>query len=380
LQDAEFFYQADIRQPLDDLVSQLGRVMWIQNLGSLQDKTQRLQGLSAWLVEQIKPGSGNLRTLAMDAARLSKADLITHMIQEKEYNGLQGLMGYYYALAQGKPRDLAVALKEQYLPRFQGDMIAETLPGRILAMADKWDHLVGCWSAGFRPSGTKDPYALRRGVLGAVATLLASGYRISLRQFTLEACRQFALAPELSDQIRSEIMAFIRVRLENELRAQGFAYDSVRAVLNAPWDDVVAVREKIRALSDLRKNLAFETMLGTFARVLNILPDGEATGASVRPELFEHPAEKALHHAVSKVEPHILREFQQDRYVSGLEQLSQLKPAIDAFFEGVLVMDARAEIRNNRLALLETVAGLIRTFADFRALGVTEGANSDSGR
>ncbi len=372
LKDAEFFYREDLKVPLQERVDQLERVLWIKGLGHLLDKTKRLEALGAFLAGQLEPA---VQADAVQAAHLCKADLITNMIQEKEYNGLQGFMGGLYALKQGARPEVAKAIEEHYLPRFAEDLLPQSPAGRMLAMAERLDNLVGCWGAGFVPTGTKDPYALRRAAQGLISISLQAGYHYSLHQALSKAVAAFEQFEPRRAALLEGIKGFIQGRLETELANRHLPPDMIQAVLGVWWDDVTAVVKKAEALQSLREEPGFNETVISFSRVVNILP--KTTSRVIQPGqellavdagLFREDVEKAVFEQAQAITQKVRRLADQTDYYATFKALAELKPHIDAYFDQVMVMDQDASVRTNRLNFLTNLAALIWSLADFSKL------------
>jgi len=377
LKDAEFFYQEDLKVKLADRVPELARVLWVKGLGNLLDKTKRLETLAGWLADKL---DSKAKAFAVEAAHLSKADLITNMVQEKEFTSLQGVMGGFYARAQGVAEAAASAIGEHYRPRSAGDNPPQTPAGRILALADKFDHIVGCWGAGFVPTGAKDPYALRRAAQGVITITLQAGYRYSLTASLEQAAAGFESFRDKAGTIVSEVKSFIQGRLETELQNRGIAPDLIQAVLGVWWDDVMALVQKAETIHALRQQPQFTETIITFSRVVNILPkttprsvEPGAPDLPVEPALLADDAEKQLQAAYQKTGAAVAELSQTGDFKSSFSRLAELKPAVDLFFDKVLVMDKDEKIRNNRLNLLTNLARKIWSLADFSRLVVPAG-------
>lgn len=375
LKDAEFFYQEDLKHPLVKRVPELDRVLWIKGLGSLKDKTDRLERLAEGLAGLLEPEA---RAAAARAAHLSKADLITRMIQEKEYNSLQGLMGGYYVQAQNEGPVVARAISEQYLPRWAGDEKPESPAGRILALADKFDHLAGCWGAGLIPTGTKDPYALRRAAQGIVAVTLEAGYRYSLADAIGAAVNNFPSFSGRSTAVAAGIKDFIIGRTETELENLGCQPDLIQALLAVWIDDLTALVQKAKTLLALREAPEFVPSITAFSRVVNILPKGtprnlppQTADEAVEDGLLTPGAEQELSQAHRRLRPEIARLAATGDFAGVFQALQQLAPTIDRFFTEVLVMDPVKKVRSNRLHLLENIARSIWQLADFSRLVIS---------
>ncbi|MCD4813813.1 glycine--tRNA ligase subunit beta [bacterium] len=376
LKDAEFFYQEDMKIKLEALVPKLERVRWVKGLGTLLDKTERLKTVCGFLAEKLEPG---VKESAGQAAQLSKADLITNMVQEKEFNSLQGVMGMFYALEQGIPQDVAASLGEQYLPRWAGDRLPQTSAGKILALADRFDHVVGCWGAGFSPTGAKDPYALRRAAQGIIAISLDAGYRYSILEALYYSIKQYPSLAERAEELAQEISRFVQGRMETVLGNRGILPDLIQAVLGVWWDDLTELVKRAEAIHLLRKEAGFTENIITFSRVVNILPkDTERRIAPDEPELevqavlLTDEDEKVLYTVYKNMGQEIAVYSRSGDFVAAFRKLSEMKPQVDSFFDKVMVMDKNSEVRRNRLNLLTNLARTIWRLADFSKLVVTE--------
>lgn len=372
LKDAEFFFREDMKKSLQTLVPELDRVLWIKGLGSLWDKTKRLEQLSAWLADKLEPAA---LASAQAAARLSKTDLLTNMVQEKEFTSLQGVMGTFYATAQGVPAEVANALREQYHPRNAGDTCPRTTTGRILALADKLDNLVGCWGAGMIPTGAKDPYALRRAAQGIVAILLDAGYRISVCELIAQAIKGFDQFQASAAELINPVQQFILGRMETELVNRKFLPDEIQALLGVWTDDLVALCKKAETIRSLHQQPNLGEHITTFSRVVNILPkatpriwDPESKFPDVRLELFSTLVEKELFAGVQRVHPTITVLLGQGDFLGVFKTLTTLTPGINQFFNDVMVMDKDEAVKSNRLNLMLYVARLLWNIADFSRL------------
>jgi glycyl-tRNA synthetase beta chain len=372
LKDAEFFFQEDMKHPLAERVPDLARVLWIKGLGSLLDKTGRLERLTAWLASRLDPVQ---EAPAVAAAHLAKADLVTNMVQEKEFTSLQGIMGTYYALAQGVPETVALALREQYQPRGAGDAVPATPAGRLLALADKLDHLVGCWGAGFAPTGAKDPYALRRAAQGVVAITLGAGYRYSLRAALEETAQGFDQVRNRSQAVAAEVQAFILGRMETELANRHYPPDLIQALLGVWSDDLAALVQKAEVITALKTTPGFTEQIKAFSRVVNILPKGtlrnlppETDDLAVQSEHLAEGSERELFAETFRARNVVLSAAANGNYAEVFRHLAGMIPLINRFFDEVLVMDPDEAKRTNRLSLLTNLARLIWLLADFSRL------------
>lgn len=356
LYDARFFFEEDMKRPLAERVADLRRVTWQEKLGSVYDKMERVRAIALYLADVI-PGAD--RSALERAASLCKADLTTGMVGE--FPELQGVMGREYALRQGEPRAVAAAIHEHYLPRFAGDKLPETPEGKALAVADRIDSIAGCFSVGLVPSGSEDPYALRRQAIGVIHILNESGPH-SLIDLIWKALD--VLGDKVPDKyrVKQEIVDFFRGRYYNLLTADGARYDSVEAVLAAGLDDLFDVKVRLDALERFRSEEGSTAFITAVKRVNNIISKG--ADFPVEESLFREDAEKTL-----------WREFNRVRERAGglvpfetLHAYGALVPFINGFFDNVLVMDKDERIKNNRLGLLNEISATASAVASFSKL------------
>jgi len=284
-------------------------------------------------------------------------------------------MGTFYALAQGVPESAALAIREQYQPRGAGDACPQTAAGRVLALADKLDHLVGCWGAGFAPTGAKDPYALRRAAQGVVAVTLDAGYRFSLNEVLAEAVKGFEQYRERGEELIAEVKAFILGRMETELANRQYPPDLIQALLNVWTDDLAALVKKAEVITELKKLPAFGEQITAFSRVVNILPKSmprglrpDAPELEVKAEWLSEVSEKELFLSVQQARKDAVKLAAEGDFFAVFERLSDLIPLINRFFEEVMVMDPDEKKRTNRVNLLSNLACSIWTLADFSRL------------
>jgi len=334
--DARFFWDQDQHKKLADRVADLASVTFQAKLGSYLAKTERVVQLTGTL------GGDNF---AQRAALLSKADLTTELV--KEFTELQGVVGGLYARAQGEPEEVAAAIYDQYKPVSMEDSIPATTAGQILSIADKLDTLNGCFSVGLIPTGSKDPFALRRAAQGIVKILVEGKLRIPLRNF-----------------VSGDVEAFLLDRIRYYFRdVRGFKYDEINAILASGWDDLVDVEERLLAIQSVRSTPDFEPLAASFKRIQNILKQAhfEAHGRGIDPELIEHGPEADLHFAFVATRVEILTQ----NYSQALESIAALRLKVDLFFDKVLVNAPDERVRQNRLTLLHSLLAEFSTIADF---------------
>jgi len=363
LSDARFFWEEDLKVPLRGRVPGLGSVVYQERLGTYLEKVERVRELARWLAREA---GGVAEEDAERAAFLCKADLTTGMVGE--FPELQGVMGRYYALHAGEKPAVAEALLEAYLPRFAGDELPRTALGAILSVADRMDTICGIFGIGMAPTGSEDPYALRRHTLAVINILAERSWPIrlhSLVEFAILALSaKLARSPE---QLRVDVLEFFRGRIENLHTAAGSPVDAVRAVLAAGFDRVPEIKRRLDALEQIRVRADFTPLAVTFKRVANIVPPGfeGAFDAS----LCAEGVERDLAHAVDAVRADVDELVFESDYRGALEKIAELRPVVDRFFAGVMVLADDPRLRANRLALLAAVQSLFANLADFRQLG-----------
>ena len=366
LEDARFFYTEDQKTTLERRREDLKAVVWQEKLGSVYERVERLESLAAWIAARIAPAS---KDDAARAARLCKSDLVTLMVGEKEFTSLQGEMGGTYARLAGEPEPVALAISEHYRPRFAGDEVPASPAGRCVALADKMDDLTGCFGIGMVPSGSQDPYALRRKASGIVAILKAQGGDLSLSDLAEAAIRlypQGRLSTHPHEHM-TQIRDFFRARLENALAEAGYESDLVAAVAASRSDLVGEAFQRADALRQVMDRDDFSLATQAFSRVTNIL-DKAPEVKPVQEALLADGAEKLLWERYLAARPVVERHCQQGAWVKAFETLAGLRNAIDAFFNDVLVMAEDPAVRANRLSLLAQMSQTIGLIADFRKL------------
>ncbi len=382
LADAEFYLTEDVRTPLPDRLEGLKRVTYIEGLGSLYDKTLRLQRLVGWLcdhVRQVRPGA---KEHASRAAMLSKCDLNTNMIGDTKLAKLQGRVGAEYARRSGEPEPVALAIAEQYRPLGATDEPPTTTPGRVLALADKIDHIAACFRLGLRPTGSADPHALRRAAQGIVRIILEARWRIDTPEFiaaALEALPEPDAAGAVpAAEAAAQMEDFLARRLVAELQSRGVTHDLARAVLGAPCPDLLDAFDRGLALRDIRgrDEDAFRLVVIAAERTANIVrgPKAEEELALDARALTE-PEAKALHgafEAAGETMRDALASDAERDYEAAWEALAGLREPIDVFFDEVLVMAEDDAVRRNRLGLLAAVDNLFLRLLDVREI-VIEG-------
>jgi len=393
--DARFFWQTDQKHSLRERVTWLKQVTFQKDLGTYYEKTRRVQRVCSWLAESIRQSGIAIRPgVVHKAACLAKADLTTELV--KEFTELQGIVGGLYARAQDLDRDMkedaqqaiATAIYDHYTPESVEDSVPRTIEGAVLSISDKADSIAGMFSLGLVPSGSKDPFALRRQANGIVKIIAEHKLPLNLAQlfeYAREAYRgsaaekKFSASLDYADALRS----FFRERLEFYLRdVLGFKYDVVNAVLAAGADDVVDALVRAEALTQVRPSEDFESISASFKRIKNILRQAsenqKQVAASIDSNLLREPAERELAAAIPQISKKVESLRGERRYQQALLEISRLRQAVDTFFDKVMVMVEDEPLRANRLALLQTLLKEFSTIADFSAI-VTEKEKGTAG-
>jgi len=372
LADAAFFWREDLATPLSERVEALKKVVWQESLGTVYEKTERLTALSRYLAGALN-ADRDQTDCVLRAARLAKADLVTSMVYE--FTELQGVMGRAYALENGEHPAVAQAIFEHYLPRFAGDQLPATLPGRVLSLADKIDTLTGCFAIGIQPTGSQDPYALRRQALGICHIVLDGELVLSLREMVSRAYSGFAGRVKLTldeEKVAEELTGFFAGRMRGILAEKGLPYDVVEAVLAAGVDDLLGVWQRAQALETFRLTPQFEAVLTAYNRANNL--SRKYPQATVDPATLVHPAEKNLYACLTAARSAVENRLAARDYRGALASLTTLVAPVDAFFEAVMVMVEDERVRNNRLGLLRMVVELTAPLADLSKIVGAEAA------
>ncbi|AKZ27499.1 glycine--tRNA ligase subunit beta [Ralstonia pseudosolanacearum] len=361
LADARFFFEHDKKKPLADRVPQLARVVYHNKIGTQLERVSRLQAIAGQLAEKLGADVAH----ASRAALLAKADLLTDMVGE--FPELQGTMGTYYARHDGEAEDVALACSEHYQPRFAGDALPGTATGTVVALADKLETLVGIWGIGLAPTGEKDPFALRRHALGILRMLIEKPLALGIAEVLEAAAASFEGIATVKPDLAA-ITDFLYDRLRGYLKDKGYSTNEVEAVVSQRpqrLDDIVARLEAVRAFAALPQA---EALAAANKRITNILKKTDITIGSVQPQLLREDAERALHQAVAISEPHVHDAFARGDFTTALKTLAGLREAVDSFFDGVMVMADDTALRDNRLALLGELHGLMNRVADISKL------------
>lgn len=359
-EDARFYFEEDKKTPLSIRVEALKKVVFHEKIGSLYDKTERIKDISCYIAERCCPD--RLKDLSV-SAQLCKADLITGVV--REFPELQGIMGGYYAESEGYSREVSTAIKEHYLPRFAGDRLPSTETGIILSIADKVDNLVSFFSIGEVPTGTEDPFALRRQCYGVVTMLIEKGYEITLNEILAHALNSQTTVDKTN--VLQTLIEFFRQRFEYLMHTEGYEQDITQSLLgllaNTP---LYNLRQRAEAVRVFKGKDYYQNLITALKRVNNIAPKEEVPTVSTA--LFNQDQEKALYEAFVEVNSQVSILIQSRMFVEAFEALNRLEPFINDFFDKVLVMDKQQEVRLNRLALVKSIQQLANSILDFSKL------------
>lgn len=362
LDDAKFFYEEDLKHPLESYIEKLDKVVFQESLGTVRQKAERLEKLACALSADAQLSAADAAD-AKRAARLCKADLVTNAVIE--FTSVQGVMGSYYAAASGETPQVAQAIGQHYQPRFAGDALPDTTVGQLVALADKLDTICGLFAVGQGPTGSSDPFALRRSAIGIV-NMLETGLPISLASAIDESLASFAAqgVAFAATAVRAEVVDFFVTRTKVMLRDGGVNADTIDAVLAAGVEEPAVISQRAHALEDARANDAetFDNLATAYARANNLRKP--ELGEDVDDALLTEP-ERALAGAVATAEQAVASALASDDFAAALSQLAALRAPIDGFFADVMVMDEDAALRDNRLRLLNRFVAVFANVADF---------------
>jgi len=359
LQDARFFFDEDRKKRLEDFVELLKDVTFQKSLGTSYEKVNRIVALTEFLATEVCPEQIKQ---ASRAAWLCKADLVTQMVYE--FPELQGIIGGYYADHSGEDPEVGLAIKEHYRPAFSGDSPPSSPVGSIVSIADKLDTILGCIGVGLLPSGSEDPYGLRRHSLGIIQTIISQNWQVSLDKLIQKGINLLKDKTKLtSDEIHMHTQVLFSQRYKTILIGEEYPYDAIDAVLSTNIDSLVDVRQKVVALSDLKKQPYFEPLAITFRRVVSIL--NEESDGDIQTSLLSEPAEKKLYDEYRRVKEPVENHLSKKQFPQALEKIVEIKETVDEFFAHIMVMTKEDELRKNRLRLLKHISLLFSNIADF---------------
>jgi len=377
--DARFFWESDAHTTLAARLELLRNVTFQAKLGSYFDKSARMQALADQLVQSVRDEGRSVPSEKaaeiLRAARLAKCDLTTNLV--KEFTELQGIIGGLSAKREGLPEEICTAIYDHYRPQSMEDELPRTLGGEIVSLADRMDTLAGCFGVGLSPTGSKDPFGLRRAAQGVIRILAERQLPLTLECLVAKSCEVYEVAQRMDEAsawsdraARQPLAEFLADRLRYYLReVRGFAYDEVNAVLAAGRNDVANVIHRIEAVARIRPTENFDPLAAAFKRMKNILQQARESygyaGGELNPDLLEAGPESELYERYLAVCQQAERAKQTGDFFAALEAIASLRPVVDSFFDKVLVMDKDADVRNNRLSLLATLLDQFSTIADF---------------
>lgn len=360
LADAQFFFDEDRKHSLYDYVEKLKTVVFQEGLGTIYDKANRLAELSAFIGEKVNATEAEIKTIKR-AAILAKADLVSAMVCE--FTELQGIMGREYALLDGEGQEVATAIYEHYMPRFAGDAEPASVAGRLVSLADKMDNIVATFSRGLVPTGSQDPFALRRQALGIVHTIIEANYTISISEIADKSMDLLNITDsEKRAEIQKNVAEFFTLRLKNVLGDNDVRYDIIDAVLENT-DEVAGTYAKACVTAQEIASGVLNDAIQAFVRVGNI--SKKAENNVINEALFTLDEEKALYNTYVAVAKDVETALNNKDYKTAIDKMQELTAPINNFFDNVMVMDKDEQIKNNRLALLKNIDTLIKSIADF---------------
>lgn len=364
LSDAEFFFNEDRKIKLEDRLEKLKTVSFQEGLGNMYDKSERLTKLAEMVkfAINVKVDDANLKRTAL----LAKTDLVAGMVVE--FTELQGVMGREYAKLDGEPAEVAAGIYEHYLPRFAGDELPQGTIGRLVGISDKLDNIVATFSRGLAPTGSQDPYALRRQALGIINILISSNYHLPLIKILAGALYLLNIKPEDTGKLIPQILEFFKLRLKNLMIEQGIRYDVVDAVFaDERNDDLVDIYARCQALNAYVALPEAEAVIQASIRVCNLCKKID-TEVAISSALFADPAEQELHDVLIRLNKELIPDIVTYNYAAALKLAEQVVEPVNKFFDSVMVMDENVAVKNNRLALLEQAKEVTNAVGDLSCI------------
>ena len=363
LADARFFYQEDLKIPLDQNVEKLKTVVFQKDLGTMFNKVKRTEKIAEFLIGKLK--YNYMKADILRTVKLAKADLVSNMIGEKEFTKLQGLMGSKYAMERGEEIGVAIGIKEHYYPRFQGDLLPSGIEGIITGLSDRIDTLVGCFGVGLIPTGSKDPFALRRTALGIVNIIINANINISLKELvnvSLDALQADQVLKGDRAKVEADVLEFLKQRMINVFTDMKYRKDIVLAVLDRDADNITNALEIVKVISEKLALNKLEALLQVAKRVTNIITKGN-NNVTVKEKLFKEEIEKTLYAEAKRIGEEAEKSIKENEYADYFEKMISLVPTIDKYFEAVIVMDEDKNIRENRINQLTFIKNLFDRIA-----------------
>lgn len=366
LADAVFFWEEDCKKPLEENLPRLESIVFHEKLGTLSAKVERVCALADFIGKKLGYNAEELANTAR-AGKLMKCDLVSSAVFE--FTELQGIMGKYYAEVHNEPADVAAAIKEHYMPRFAGDELAQTKPGIALAIADRLDSMVGFFGQKMLPTGSQDPYALRRQANGICQTIIRHELDLSLAELVEEAYKLYANVKMVSnaDETKADLLNFFKSRLDTVLGDEGISYDVANSVLAKPVDNLKEIVEKAKVIKTFKSCSAFGDLMAGYNRANNMLTKVKEF-AAVDKALFTEDAETSLYAGLTVAKAEAAKAMAEQNYNAALSALSALRPLIDGFFDSVMIMAEDEKVKKNRLAMLKEIVDLGNTVGDLSKL------------
>lgn len=358
LADALFFYKEDTKKSLESYIEKLKTVVFQAKLGTVYDKTLRIEKLANDILDKLNESGVKEDTLR--AAKLCKADLVTGMVFE--FTELQGVMGREYAKVSGENENVAEAIFEHYLPRFAGDILPKTKEGIVLSIADKLDSIGGFFAIGIQPTGSQDPYALRRQALGIINILMDNNLDISLKELVDLTLDNYSFIEFNKEEILNQIMDFFKDRIKNLFRDLGIRYDVIDAILSSNIDDIADMYARANALNSWIDKDELVEMLTAFNRVATLAQKAETDKVDIN--LMREEAEFNLYQQFQEIRSNVEHLLADKEYTKALDAFASLRPAIDNMFDSVMIMDKDEAIKNNRLAILKQIYDIMLNICD----------------
>ncbi|WP_440895871.1 glycine--tRNA ligase subunit beta [Amphibacillus sp. Q70] len=362
LADALFFYQEDQKKSIAENNAKLAKMVFQQQLGTLADKVERVTNSSVAIAKKLKLTDLEIKHVER-AAKISKFDLVTQMVDE--FPNLQGIMGEKYARLFGENEAVAQAINEHYMPRHANDQLPHSVIGAIISVAEKMDTIVGCIGVGLIPSGSQDPYALRRQAMGVIQILLERNWSITFEEIVDLILKQYQGSMiDIEEDVVNNVSQFIEARIIYLAKEEQIAQDIIKAVTHMKIGVISHLIKKAKLLENKRQDIAFKEAHEALGRVINIA--NMEIKQNVDPSLFENHSEQELYEAYQSIEADYRLKMEQGEYSAALQLLESLTPTIELFFDQTMVMVDDSKIKNNRIALLNHIAKLINLFADFK--------------
>ena len=362
LADADFFYKTDLKTTLESKVEKLAKIVFQKQLGTIADKCDRIASLATSIANVVGAQVSDVQR----AAKLCKADLSSELVLE--FDDLQGLAGEYYARHDGETEEVASAMNEHYMPRFAGDQLPTTATGTAIAIADRMDTLAGIFAIGQIPSGSKDPFALRRASIGLLRLIVENNLNLDLAELTAAALSELQHVEFDQQQVSRQIVEYVFERFKARYIEEGISADAVNAVLEKSLTNPVDFNARVLAVTDFAKIDAAEALAAANKRVGNILAKVDTVKDEIDASLISEVPEQALYDELQRIEPVVQPLLAQKRYTESMLALAELRGPVDAFFDGVMVNAEDEAIRGNRLAILKKLSGLFGAVADISRL------------